>query len=761
MLKKSMRINSRLNQFSFYLFCLFPLFVSLPPRGGIALAFIVLQVIVFATKKISWSARGIWFPILQSLPITFFAISLLYSEDHLVGGKYLETSMLVFFLPWIFFANRVSVTTQVLERTLRFYALVVTVLVIYLVGIFVVSGKFALAMQLPGSYYYIRTYLEIKSGFHPTYLSLMLGIALLAVQAETKRGFSQNLYKVVAIFCLTVITIGLLLASSKMILIATFIGSAIIWGEKWQLKKLLLRVSAAALLMVLVVLLVKPMRQRANDFVNALTQTEVDSNNPDSMRKAIYKSTFEVISENFWFGTGIGDAQHALDEKYKTYGFSMAEERHFNTHNNYLNIWLAAGIIPFIIFIVLVISQIAIAAVNRNFLHLAVAVLFALSFLTENILSRQDGVFIYAFFSSFFVFATWSSNEKRVFINGRFTSQNATGVQRFAKEITFYLQQKSADYTLIVPQKTIESTENVKSIVGGKGVFWEQFSLPIYLRLLGSPTLINLGNSAPILYRNQFVTLHDVAFLENPSWFASKFVRWYSFMIPKVVKKSRHVFTVSEFSKGEIIKYFKINPDQITVVYNGLPRFLDLMDSKTQIVEGKYALCVGTITARKNQKQIIDCFVDWEDSPLKLVLAGKFDDAVFGSVDDVRRKLKQAKNVILMENPTDEVLANLYHHATLTLYMPFYEGFGLPVLESLALKKPIIVSDIPVFRELFNDLVLFSSLRNNRNLRGQILEVLELPEIWEAKMANNTNLASKFSYNKSAMKLDEVIRQQQ
>jgi glycosyltransferase involved in cell wall biosynthesis len=196
-------------------------------------------------------------------------------------------------------------------------------------------------------------------------------------------------------------------------------------------------------------------------------------------------------------------------------------------------------------------------------------------------------------------------------------------------------------------------------------------------------------------------------------------------------------------------------------VYNGLPGFLDLMDSKTQIVEGKYALCVGTITARKNQKQIIDCFVDWEDSPLKLVLAGKFDDAVFGSVDDVRRKLKQAKNVILMENPTDEVLANLYHHATLTLYMPFYEGFGLPVLESLALKKPIIVSDIPVFRELFNDLVLFSSLRNNRNLRGQILEVLELPEIWEAKMANNTNLASKFSYNKSAMKLDEVIRQQQ
>jgi glycosyltransferase involved in cell wall biosynthesis/O-antigen ligase len=755
-----MRANSWLNQFSFYLFCLFPLLIALPPKGMLAVAFVVLQAAVIVTRKLNFSIRGIWFPILQGLPTLFFALSLLYSDDAFTGNKYLETSMMVFFLPWVLYANRASITTQVLEKTMRFYAGVVAVFIIYLLSVFVLSGEFIAAIKAPDAYFQIRTYLEVVSGMHPTYFSLLLGIAILAAQAELKRTDTTKWHRLFALACISIIAVGLLLASSKMILTATFIGSAIIWGEKWRFKTVLLRVSTAALLLLVIVLLVKPMRQRANDFVNALTQSEVNPHNPDSMRKAIYQSTFAVIAENFWLGTGIGDQQHALDEKYQLYGYELAEERQFNTHNNYLQVWLAAGFVPFLFFVLLVVSQIAIAAVNRNYLHLGIVVLFGLSFLTENILSRQDGVFMYAFFSSFLVFATWSKNEKLICINGRFTSQNATGVQRFATEMTFYLQQKSANYTLLVPRKLDAFANNSKAITIFKGTLWEQFSLPIYMRLLGSPRLINFGNSAPVFYRNQFVTLHDVAFLENPNWFSAKFVRWYAFMIPKIVKKSRHVFTVSEFSKTEIVKHFKTNPDKITVVYNGLPRFIDFKENTNPTVEGKYALCVGSITARKNQEQLVDCFLKWEDSPVKLVLAGSFDEAVFGNNLQLKSKLKEAKNIILIDNPSDEVLSNLYQHALFALYLPFYEGFGLPVLESLAYKKPIIVSDIPVFRELFSDLVLFSTLNNNGNLRGTIKEMLESLEFWHLKLENTADLHTRFSYKKSAILVDKTVQDQ-
>lgn len=754
-----MRANSWLNQFSLYLFCLFPLLIALPPKGMLAVLFVVLQALVIVTKKTKWNIRGIWFPILQGLPTAFFALSLFYSEDLFYGNKYLETSMMVFFIPWLFYFNRSSITAEVQNKTLKFYTLVVTLFVLYLIGEFVISGNFIVAMRAPDSYYQVRTYLGAKSGMHPTYFSLLLGVAFLTVQAELKKGILSNLNKSVALFCFAVLVVGLLLASSKMILIAVFFGSAVVWGQKWRLKTLLIRVAAGAALFAIIILLIKPMRQRANDLINAFAVEEVNPHNPDSMRKAIYKSTVAVISENFWWGTGIGDSQHALDEKYHKFGFSLAEERQFNTHNNYLHVWLSAGFVPFLFFVLLMVAQLLIALANRNYLHLSIALLFSLSMLTENILSRQDGVFLYAFFSSFLVFATWSKNKNAMLINGRFKTQITTGVQRFAEEISRHLLQKSDDYNLVLPIK-IDSNENQKRALPIlSGALWEQISLPIFMRLLGSPKLVNLCNSAPIFYRNQVVTLHDVAFVENPKWFSVKFVRWYGFMIPRILKKSTHVFTVSEFSKSEIVNHFKIKPEKISVLFNGMPSFAEIDDNSKPIVEGKYTLSVGTFSARKNQKQIIDCFLEWDNCPTKLVLAGTFDKAIFGQNELLADAIKNAPNIILLENTSDKELANLYRHASFTIYLPYYEGFGLPVLESLAFKKPAIVSDIPVFKELFSSVVLFSPLNNNGNLRGRIEEMLQTEESWVEKINNSTELKSKFSYKTSASKLDEVIHQ--
>ena len=138
---------------------------------------------------------------------------------------------------------------------------------------------------------------------------------------------------------------------------------------------------------------------------------------------------------------------------------------------------------------------------------------------------------------------------------------------------------------------------------------------------------------------------------------------------------------------------------------------------------------------------------------------GKLIDEIFGENSSFKKQIESASQIVLLENPSDKELVNLYQHALFTIYMPKYEGFGLPILESLTFKKPVIVSDIPVFRELFSGLVLFSTLNNNGNLRGLVEELLETHKSWTEKFSKSGALVAKFSYEKAANKLDEVIHQ--
>ena len=113
-----------------------------------------------------------------------------------------------------------------------------------------------------------------------------------------------------------------------------------------------------------------------------------------------------------------------------------------------------------------------------------------------------------------------------------------------------------------------------------------------------------------------------------------------------------------------------------------------------------------------------------------------------------------------LQNVDDLEKRVMMQRATALVFPSLLEGFGLPVLESLAFKRPIIVSDIPVFRELFSDLVLFSTLNNNGNLRGTIKELLKSLEVWNQKLANMADLNNCFSYKKAALLVDKTVQNQ-
>ena len=159
-----------------------------------------------------------------------------------------------------------------------------------------------------------------------------------------------------------------------------------------------------------------------------------------------------------------------------------------------------------------------------------------------------------------------------IYINAKFLTQKVTGVQRFAIEICKGLIKIEPNIVLLTPRKVIneELYPEFKIVSCGinKGNLWEQIDLPIFLNKRGTPLLLNLTNSAPLLYKNKIITIHDVAFEQDPSWFSFKFRTFYKFLIPKNIKRSKLTFTVSNFSNNEIIKYYKIKHSKIKVVFN-------------------------------------------------------------------------------------------------------------------------------------------------------------------------------------------------
>ncbi|TWY21757.1 glycosyltransferase family 4 protein, partial [Serratia marcescens] len=147
-----------------------------------------------------------------------------------------------------------------------------------------------------------------------------------------------------------------------------------------------------------------------------------------------------------------------------------------------------------------------------------------------------------------------------LYINARFLTQDMTGVQRFAEQISRSLNTIRGDVVFLVPDEKfkieVDPSFELKVIGKKHGHLWEQIDLPKYLKSIGSPPLLNLCSTAPLFYRNQIVTHHDITYKRYPESFSRQFRYIYNLIIPIMLKNSRKIITVSEFSKGEIAKAF-------------------------------------------------------------------------------------------------------------------------------------------------------------------------------------------------------------
>lgn len=250
-----------------------------------------------------------------------------------------------------------------------------------------------------------------------------------------------------------------------------------------------------------------------------------------------------------------------------------------------------------------------------------------------------------------------------------------------------------------------------------------------------------------------FSVIHDVVFLDvdGMTGFLGRFAR--KIFYKRAINYSDAIFTVSEFSKERIIHHLKCKKN-IEIVYNAAPKYLTEDFPNGKPAKKDQILFVGNIKKHKGLKYLLDAFeaARKSDSSFqsKLVIVGNAENFRTGDEETVSRisRLSASDGFIEFTGKiSNERLKYLYAESKLLVQPSLYEGFGMPPLEAMTVGTPVLISDIPVFKEIYGQLpVSFFEAGNAEDLCEKLLAVSKnLPE-----RIDISSLTELYSYKRSA-----------
>nr|WP_281364572.1 glycosyltransferase family 1 protein [Thermosipho japonicus] len=343
-------------------------------------------------------------------------------------------------------------------------------------------------------------------------------------------------------------------------------------------------------------------------------------------------------------------------------------------------------------------------------------------------------------------------------------TQPVTGVQRYGIELSKAIKKLNNRYNIdfIAPYNIIHDDVakylNVKKIGNLRGHLWDQISLLKFLKSKGDPLVVNFSNTLPIFYENKIVTIHDVINLKYPV--SRRYRKYYELVLPIMLSHSKRIITVSEFSKEEISSYFGIDKNKIEVIYNGVNEKFKPKKIKNK---EKYILGVSSIAQHKNFISLAEAFLKLNTKDVKLYIVGGINEKVFGKESiKIFNNLRNNENVRLFGRVTDDKLIELYSNALCFVFPSLYEGFGIPPLEAQSCGCPVLLSNIPVFYEIYGDSALYFDPLNPDDIASKIEEILYNEDLREILIQKGRENVKKYKWINSAKKflnvLDKVVQ---
>jgi glycosyltransferase involved in cell wall biosynthesis len=257
----------------------------------------------------------------------------------------------------------------------------------------------------------------------------------------------------------------------------------------------------------------------------------------------------------------------------------------------------------------------------------------------------------------------------------------------------------------------------------------------------------------------QLPVIHDLNFLHNPKDTRPLTRKYYNYFFPRFAKKATRIATVSEFSKKDIVENYKIDPSGIDVVYNGInPEFnraSELLKQQTRqrFSNGKeYFVYVGSLHPRKNLSRLIKAFDEFKKeshSDMKLLVAGP----QYWGVKDIYQTLETTSckdDVVFTNRLSNEDLADVMASAFALTFVPYFEGFGIPLVEAMQSEIPIITSNVTSLPEIAGDSALLVNPYEVNEIKNAMMKLYQDASLRQKLIEIGKKRKDNFSWDKSA-----------
>lgn len=263
----------------------------------------------------------------------------------------------------------------------------------------------------------------------------------------------------------------------------------------------------------------------------------------------------------------------------------------------------------------------------------------------------------------------------------------------------------------------------------------------------------------PTNARATLLTVHDLSFVRVPEAASPSLKAYLDAVVPRSVRRADHILADSQATKADLVAVYGTPPEKITVLLSGVDaRFKPTDDpavrDRYNIPDRPFVFSVGTVQPRKNYARLIQALAQLRQQgyDLDLVIAGGkgwLEDSTYDAIHEA--KMDDHVHVIGFANDAD--LPALYSTATITAVPSLYEGFGIPVLESMACATPVVTSNISSLPEVAGDAALTVTPTDTDAIADALRRIIDDSALRDTLITRGLERAAAFTWDRSAEQL--------
>ena len=297
--------------------------------------------------------------------------------------------------------------------------------------------------------------------------------------------------------------------------------------------------------------------------------------------------------------------------------------------------------------------------------------------------------------------------------------------------------------------------------------WWFEFSVANFLNKF-NPDLFLSPDGYLSLKANckQLAVMHDLNFEHYPNDLPFLVRKYYKHFFPKFAHKATRIATVSEFSKKDIVKTYNIDASTIDVVYNGCNTMYAPINDELKIGTKQkfsagcdYFLFIGALHPRKNISRLFeafDKFKNMQSNNVKMVVVGE----KYYWTSDIKRTyidMQHKEDVIFTGRLSPDELKNVIGSAIAMTYVPYFEGFGIPIIEAMNCDIPVITSNVTSMPEIAADAALLVDPFSIESIANAMLYIYKDDDMRNVLIEKGRKRKLDFSWDKTAAALWDSI----